>query len=65
MTATVVELLPHGAFRVELESRERVLAHAAAPSAANFTRLRPGDRVSVVRSPRDRTRGRIVKLLAG
>jgi translation initiation factor IF-1 len=65
MTATVVELLPNRTFRVELESREQVLAHPASAWAANFTRLRPGDRVSLVRSEHDRTRGRIVKLLAG
>jgi translation initiation factor IF-1 len=61
--ATVVELLPNAAYRLELESRARVLAHAGAATAVNFVRLRPGDRVEVELSPHDPTRGRITKLL--
>lgn len=62
LMATVLELLPNATYRVELESREQVLAHAAA-AAKNFVRVRPGDRVRVELSAHDRTRGRIVKLL--
>ena len=61
--ATVVEQLPSLKWRVELETRERVIAHAAARGLVNFVRLRPGDQVAVVLSPTDRTRGRIVRLL--
>ncbi|HBY62398.1 MAG TPA: translation initiation factor IF-1 [Solibacterales bacterium] len=62
--AVVLELLPNAAVRVELaESREQVVAHAAAATAANFLRLRPRDRVLVSLSPHDRRRGRIVRLL--
>ena len=61
--ATVLELLPSAIVRVELESREVVLAHAAGGKEINFVRMRPGDRVLVEISPHDRKRGRIVKLL--
>ena len=59
----VVELLPAAAYRVRLENEDLVTAHAAGAARVNFVRLRPGDRVRVELSPRDRTRGRIVELL--
>lgn len=62
---TVVELLPQVAYVVELESRARITAHAAGATKANFSRLRPNDRVLVELSPHDPTRGRITKLLDG
>jgi translation initiation factor IF-1 len=62
-TATVVELLPAAVYRLKLENEDLVLAHATGANAANFLRLRPGDRVRVEVSPHDRTRGRIVELL--
>jgi translation initiation factor IF-1 len=62
--AKVIELLPNAGYRLELESREQVVAHAAAAKTANFVRLRPNDRVLVELSPHDRKRGRIVKLLS-
>ena len=61
--ATVVELLPSAACRVELENRARVVAHAAGATKTNFVRVRVGDRILVELSPHDVTRGRIVKLL--
>jgi translation initiation factor IF-1 len=61
--ATVVELLPSAAYRVKLENEDLVVAHATGATAANFVRVRPGDRVRVELSPHDRTRGRIVELL--
>lgn len=61
--ATVVELLPNASYRLELDSRETVVAHPAAAKAANFVRLRPRDRVLVELSPHDRGRGRIIRLL--
>lgn len=63
VVATVIELLPNATCRIELENRAQVIAHAAGAAAANFVRLRPKDKVLVELSPRDQTRGRIVKLL--
>ena len=61
--ATVVELLPAASFKVKLENEEIVVAHVASAVSRNFMRLRPGDRVEVKLSERDRTRGRIVELI--
>ena len=58
---TVRELLPNALFRVELDSRHQVLAHATGDAGRNFIRLLAGDRVLVELSPRDPGRGRIVK----
>ncbi|HEY4362964.1 MAG TPA: translation initiation factor IF-1 [Bryobacteraceae bacterium] len=62
-TGVVIELLPSAGVRVKLENDEIVLAHAAGTTTVNFSRLRPGDRVRVELSPRDKSRGRIVALL--
>ena len=61
--AEVVELLPSAGYRLRLENEDVVLAHAAGAAVKNFMRLRPGDRVRVQLSARDKTRGRIVELL--
>jgi translation initiation factor IF-1 len=63
VVATVLELLPNATCRVELETRQQVLAHAAGAAVKNFVRVRPGDRVSVEISPHDPGRGRITKVL--
>lgn len=63
LVARVVELLPNATYRVELETREQVLAHAAGVRTRNFVRVRPGDRVSIELSPHDPGRGRITKVL--
>ena len=61
--AVVVEQLPQATWRVRLENNDRVLAHAAGATTANFMRLRPGDRVQVAISPHDPGRGRIVGIV--
>ena len=58
---TVVEALPSGLFRIELESRHQVVAHASGGARRNFIRLLVGDRVRLELSPRDLTRGRIME----
>ena len=63
VTATVIELLPNAACRLELENRAQVIAHTAGPKTANFVRVRVKDKVLVELAPHDKTRGRIVKLL--
>ena len=64
VVATVMELLPSAGYRLKLENEDLVVAHATGAAAANFVRVRPGDRVRVELSPHDRTRGRIVELLS-
>jgi translation initiation factor IF-1 len=61
--AIVIELLPNLTFRLKLENEDRVIAHATGATAANFVRVRPGDKVRVALSPHDKGRGRIVELL--
>ena len=61
--ARVVEAMPNGIFRVELENRNLVLAHPSGEQVKNFVRLLPGDRVEVVLAPHDLTRGRITRKL--
>jgi translation initiation factor IF-1 len=56
---TIVEPLPNGMFRVELENGHRVLAHVSGKIRMHFIRILPGDRVTVELSPYDLTRGRI------
>jgi translation initiation factor IF-1 len=62
--ARVLELLPNGGVKLELESRAQVIAHPGGAGTVNFSRLRPNDRVMVALSPHDPARGRILKLLA-
>jgi translation initiation factor IF-1 len=61
--AIVVESLPRATYRLKLDTEQEVIAHTAGAAVTNFVRLRPGDRVEVEISPRDRTRGRITRLL--
>jgi translation initiation factor IF-1 len=63
VTAEVLELLPSAGVRLRLANEAVVIAHAAGATVKNFVRLRPGDRVRVELSPRDKTRGRIVELV--
>lgn len=56
---TVVEPLPNGMFRVELENGHLILAHASGKIRMHFIRILPGDRVTLELSPYDLTRGRI------
>lgn len=60
VAGTVRELLPNALFRVELDTRHQVLAHASGSVGRNFIRLLAGDRVMVELSPFDPGRGRIV-----
>ena len=58
----VLEPLPNGLFRVELENGARVLAHVADRLGTHFVRLVAGDRVGVELSESDRSRGRIKEI---
>ena len=52
--------LPSGLYQVEVDNA-RITAHAGGGVEKNFVRLLIGDRVVVELTPRDLTRGRIVK----
>ena len=62
---TVTAQLPSGLYQVEIEGKHRITAHVGSKSAGgaerNFVRVLVGDRVLVELTPRDTTRGRIVK----
>lgn len=60
---TVLELLPHGLYRVGIERQRQVTAHVPSGPGRNFIRVMVGDRVRLQLSPRDLTRGRIVEVV--
>ena len=60
---TVLELLPHGLYRVGIERQRQVTAHVPSGPGRNFVRVLVGDRVRLQLSPRDVTRGRIVEVI--
>jgi translation initiation factor IF-1 len=61
----VTAQLPSGLYHVEIEGRHRITAHVSGNSAGgnerNFVRVLVGDRVVIELTPRDTTRGRIVR----
>ena len=63
MTGVVREQLPSGLYQVEVDGSHRVTAHIGGGVDRNFVRLLVGDRVEVELTPRDLTRGRIVRKL--
>jgi translation initiation factor IF-1 len=63
LSGTVREVLPRALYRVAIDSRHDVTAHAPGGVGRNFVRLKVGDRVTLALTARDATRGRIVKKL--
>ena len=59
VVGTVIEPLPNAMFAIELENKDRVLAHISGQLRVIFIRILPGDRVRVELSPFDHSRGRI------
>ena len=57
----MTQLLPSGLYQVEIEGRHRVTAHVGEGAGKNFVRLVVGDRVVVVLTQQDVTRGRITE----
>ena len=57
--ATVVETLPNAMFIVKLENGVVILACVSGKIRMHYSRILPGDRVTVEISPYDLTRGRI------
>ena len=59
VTGTVLETLPNALFRVQLENKVTVLAHASGKMRKFYIKILPGDTVTVELSPYDLSRGRI------
>jgi len=55
----VLEVLPGGQFRVELENKHIIVAHVSGKIRMNYIRILAGDKVTVELSLYDLTRGRI------
>ena len=56
----VVDLIPGGKFKVELDGGHEVVAHVSGKMRVNNIRILPGDTVVIELSPYDLTHGRIV-----
>jgi translation initiation factor IF-1 len=61
--AVVIEQLPSGLYRLDVNGTYRLTAHPGSGLDRNFVRLIVGDRVAVELTPKDLTRGRIVRKL--
>ena len=59
VTGKVLEVLPGGSFRVELENKHTVVAHVSGKIRMNYIRILPGDTVTIELSEYDLTQGRI------
>lgn len=55
----VLEVLPGGQFRVELENKHVVIAHVSGKLRMNYIRILAGDTVTLELSEYDLTKGRI------
>ena len=64
VSGTVTKQLPSGLYEVDVEGR-RVTAHIGGGLEKNFVRVLIGDRVDVELTPRDLSRGRIVRKESG
>ncbi|HPR64750.1 MAG TPA: translation initiation factor IF-1 [Thermoanaerobaculia bacterium] len=60
VVGAVIEVLPNGMFRVELENKHKILAHVSGKMRKHFIRILPGDKVLVEITPYDLSRGRII-----
>jgi translation initiation factor IF-1 len=57
---TVIEVLKHGAYRVQLANGHRCIARASGELRLNFIRLVAGDHVHLEFNPYDLSRARIM-----
>lgn len=62
MEGVILAQLPSGLYQVEVAG-SRITAHIGGRTERNFIRVLVGDRVIVELTPRDLTRGRIVKVV--
>lgn len=63
VSGVIAAQLPSGLYQVELEGARKITAHIGGGIERNFVRILVGDRVEVELTPRDLTRGRIVRKL--
>lgn len=56
----VIDKLPGGKFKVELDNKHLVEAHISGKMRMNYIRILPGDVVKMEISPYDLTQGRII-----
>ena len=55
----IQEALPNAMFRVLLSNGHLILAHVSGKLRMNYSRILPGDKVTIEMSPYDLTKGRI------
>jgi len=60
MNGKVLDLLPSGQFKVELENGHIVTAYIGGKMRMNYIRVQRGDNVKIELSPFDLTHGRII-----
>jgi translation initiation factor IF-1 len=60
MEGKVLEIIPGGKFKVELENGYVIEAYVSGKIRMNYIRILPGDKVTMEISPYDLTRGRII-----
>jgi translation initiation factor IF-1 len=56
----VMEVLPNGVYRAELENGHRLTAFVAGKTKTNFAELKSGDKVKLQLTPYDLSVGRIL-----
>ncbi len=56
----VIEIIPGGKFKVELDNKHVIIAHVSGKIRMNYIKILLGDRVTVELSPYDLTQGRII-----
>ena len=56
---SVVETLPNAMFKVKLVNDHVILCHISGKMRMHYIKILPGDKVQVVLSPYDLTKGRI------
>jgi translation initiation factor IF-1 len=60
MEGKVIEVIPGGKYKVELENGYVIEAYVSGKIRMNYIRILPGDKVTMEVSPYDLTRGRII-----
>jgi translation initiation factor IF-1 len=55
----ILETLPNATFRVQLENGHVVLGHISGKMRMHYIRILPGDKVTVLLTPYDLSKGRI------